>query len=91
MPTNQSSEEYLDTQIRKLPFHKLRNLDRYLETGDRDWKALISVMPEERYDQSQVPHLFSVANHRELLLSLKLMGFLVFKFKYPHQPDYSKN
>ena len=54
MPTNQSNEVYLNTQIRKLPFHKLRKLDRYLETGDRNWKALISVMPEGRYDQSQV-------------------------------------
>ena len=54
MPTNESNEIYLNTQIRKLPFHKLRKLDRYLETGDRNWKALISVMPEGRYDQSEV-------------------------------------
>ncbi len=45
----------INTQLRKLPFGMLQKLDRYLEPpGDKDWKALISVMPAGRYDKSKV-------------------------------------
>jgi hypothetical protein len=45
----------INTQIRKLPYGTLQKLERYLEpASDKDWKALISVMPQGRYDRSQV-------------------------------------
>ncbi|XP_028399099.1 mucosa-associated lymphoid tissue lymphoma translocation protein 1-like [Dendronephthya gigantea] len=45
----------INTQLRKLPYGTLSKLDQYLELpSDKDWKALIAVMPSDRYTQGQV-------------------------------------
>ena len=42
-------------QIRKLPYRIHRELSKLLDTpGDKDWKALVSVLPDGMYTRSQV-------------------------------------
>ena len=42
-------------QIRNLPYRIYRELSRLLDTpGDRDWKALVSVLPDGMYKRNQV-------------------------------------
>ena len=42
-------------QIRKLPYRIHRELSILLDTpGDKDWRALVSVLPDGMYSRSQV-------------------------------------
>ena len=46
------------TEIRKLPFRFYRDLSSLLDIpGDKDWKKLISVLPEGMYNRNEVGHL----------------------------------
>lgn len=45
----------VNMQLRHLAFGKITNLVPYLEPpSDRDWRALIRVMPPDRYTREQV-------------------------------------
>ena len=47
--------DYLSYQIRKLPYGVLKKLADELDVhGPRDWKNLISVMPDDSYTRQQV-------------------------------------
>ena len=42
-------------QIRKLPYRIHRELSRLLDIpGDKDWKALVAVLPDGMYSRDQV-------------------------------------
>jgi len=83
-------------QIRNLPYRIYRELSRLLDTpGDRDWKALVSVLPDGMYKRNQVETLINVARNNgspaeELLRDLgfqlvtvrELIGYLT---KINHQ------
>ena len=46
---------YMDLQIRRLPYGILKKLGGLLDVpGPRDWKALISVMPNNTYRSDEV-------------------------------------
>ena len=55
------------TEIRKLPYRTFRELASLLDIpGARDWKALISVLPENTYSLAEVRFLFCVEESQHL-------------------------